>query len=358
VSLSTNRLAFIEVGRGIAAIFVVCYHATGTVGATKYFGSIPLGGVFSFGYAGVDFFFVLSGFIIFYSTEKKHGNNSAILSYLTQRLVRIYPIYWFVGLLLLPLAFMWGHHISAANATMDLLLIPRPGSPFVPVAWTLSHEMLFYLSFILFFINPTFAWVYFLSWGMGVALYNLLDIDASSNFLRFYFRDHNLEFLLGLLVAKLSGRGGLVLIMAPRVALFGAFAFVGIGLNEALVNVGVSSRNTHYHLLYGICAALMICGLIHIRSNESCFWTRWGGFFGKASYSIYLVHFSVLSGVIKLLVLLGVSTWLAFILLVVVAVLAGSLLYKYVEAPLLFSIRKRICRRNYAHSIIVPQRPD
>ena len=94
MSTAVNRFELIEIGRGIAALLVVFFHATAIAGLPKYFGQAPLAGLFSFGYAGVDFFFVLSGFIIFYSTAKNHGNPRAIFSYVKHRLIRIYPIYW------------------------------------------------------------------------------------------------------------------------------------------------------------------------------------------------------------------------------------------------------------------------
>jgi exopolysaccharide production protein ExoZ len=50
--------------RGVAALMVVFYHTTRSLSLPQYLGYIPLNNVFGFGHAGVDFFFVLSGFII------------------------------------------------------------------------------------------------------------------------------------------------------------------------------------------------------------------------------------------------------------------------------------------------------
>lgn len=155
------RFECIEISRGIAALLVVCFHASGTIGLSKYFGKTPSLDVFNFGYAGVDFFFVLSGFIIFYSTTKNHGNISAAITYFNHRLIRIYPIYWLICLILLPLTYLMGHSVGAVAVVMDFLLIPRGELPFVPAAWTLRHEMLFYITFLLFFVNVRFAWAYF-----------------------------------------------------------------------------------------------------------------------------------------------------------------------------------------------------
>ena len=106
MSAAAKRFEYIEIGRGIASLLVVCFHATAIIGLPKYFGRLPLDGLFSFGYAGVDFFFVLSGFIIFFSTSKNHANPASVITYVKHRLIRIYPIYWVVCLLILPLSFL------------------------------------------------------------------------------------------------------------------------------------------------------------------------------------------------------------------------------------------------------------
>ncbi len=344
MSSTVHRFELIEIGRGIAALLVVCFHATAIIGLPKYFGQAPLGGLFSFGYAGVDFFFVLSGFIIFYSTAKNHGKSSAILSYVKHRLIRIYPIYWVIGLLLLPLTYLMGHHVGAINAAMDFFLLPRDGSPFVPVAWTLRHEMLFYFSFVLFFLNVTLAWVYFLLWGGVIALCGLLALDSVAPFQALYLNDHNLEFLLGIGIAQYAKSNQVSWIKPSFLFLVGAAVFVASGLNESLIHEGNYPEHGQYHLLYGIGAVLMVSGLIRLKADLNNFWVGVGAFLGRASYSIYLIHFAVLSAVVKLLLPLHLPLWLNMILLVLSGVIIGSMLYQYVERPMLAMIRTRLAK--------------
>jgi peptidoglycan/LPS O-acetylase OafA/YrhL len=339
-SSTGHRFEFIEIGRGVAALLVVCFHATGIVGLPKYFGQTPLGGAFNFGYAGVDFFFVLSGFIIFYSTAKNHANPAAALNYLKHRLIRIYPIYGLVALLLLPMAYLMGHQVGATNALLDFLLLPRDGGPFVIVAWTLRHEMLFYLSFLLFFVHVRLAWGYFMAWGCVIVVYAFLHPDNPAPFVSLYFNDHNLEFLLGILIAHFAKLNRLPRIRPTFVFYVGAAVFLSAGFNESIIHAGKAPVH-HYHLLYGVGAGLMIAGLIRLKADLKNLWVRAGAFFGRASYSIYLIHFAVLSAVIKPLSPLGLALWLNWILLILAGVMVGSLLYRYVEKPLLASLRNR-----------------
>jgi peptidoglycan/LPS O-acetylase OafA/YrhL len=344
MSSSETRFELIEIGRGIAALLVVFFHATVTIALPKYFGQAPMGGLFSFGYAGVDFFFVLSGFIIFYSTGKNHGKPTAILSYIKHRLIRIYPIYWVVGLLLLPLTYLMGHHVGVADAVMDFLLVPREGYPFIPVAWTLRHELLFYVSFLLFFVNITLAWGYFLLWGAAIAVCSLFSIDFISPFHSLYLNDHNLEFLLGIGVAQYAKSNQISWIKPAYLFLVGLFVFIASGLNESLIHVGNYPEHSHYHLFYGVGAVLMVGGLIRLKANLQNYWVVVGAFLGRASYSIYLIHFAMLSAVVKLLVPLHLPLWLDMVLLVLSGVVIGSLLYQYVERPMLAMIRSRIAK--------------
>lgn len=344
MSSSGNRFEYIEIGRGIAALLVVCFHATGIIGLPKYFGQSPLGGAFSFGYAGVDFFFVLSGFIIFYSTAKNHGNFAAVLSYVKHRLIRIYPIYWGVGLLLLPFAYLMGHQVGAVNAVIDFLLIPREGYPFVPVAWTLRHEMLFYFSFVLFFLNITLAWAYFLWWGAVIAVCGVLSLDIVSPFLLLYLNDHNLEFLMGIMLAQHARLNQLSWIKPAFLFFTGAAIFLVSGLNESLFHVGNYPEHSHYHLLYGMGAVLMVGGLIGLKADLKNYWVSVGAFFGRASYSIYLIHFAVLSAAVKVLLPLQLPLWINMVLLILCGIVIGALLYQYVEKPILVMIRNRLAK--------------
>jgi exopolysaccharide production protein ExoZ len=341
MSTVPNRFEYIEIGRGIASLLVVCFHTTAIVGLPKYFGQPPLDGIFSFGYAGVDFFFVLSGFIIFYSTAGNHANPASVKTYVKHRLIRIYPIYWVVCLLILPLSYLMSHPVSASNAAMDFLLIPRGDHPFVIVAWTLRHEMLFYLSFVLFFLNVTLAWVYFLLWGGMIAVCNILSLDITSPFSSLYLNDHNLEFLAGIFVGYIAKSRQVLWCKPGFLVLSGAMIFVASGLNESLVHHGYFTGNSHYHLVYGIGASLMVSGLIGLKSDMKNYWVRIGTFLGRASYSIYLIHFAVLSAVIKVLHPFGLALWVNMVLLTLSGVLIGSLQYRYIEAPLLTAIRNR-----------------
>ncbi|MGL4420416.1 MAG: acyltransferase family protein, partial [Gemmataceae bacterium] len=79
--------------RGLACLFVVLYHVAGW--EQLVWPRIPVFGFYRyFGFAGVDLFFVLSGFIITHAHWKQIGQPRHLPTYLYRRLSRIYPVYW------------------------------------------------------------------------------------------------------------------------------------------------------------------------------------------------------------------------------------------------------------------------
>lgn len=86
-------LKSIQVGRGLASIAVAAFHLSITMGDVRYGGEMLFRSWTNQGNLGVDFFFVLSGFIILFAHWNDIGNKNQITSYLFKRTIRVYPIY-------------------------------------------------------------------------------------------------------------------------------------------------------------------------------------------------------------------------------------------------------------------------
>src|ERR1700736_6010856 len=94
---SHDRLLGLQVLRGVAAVLVVLHHVAVTLALPKYMGLVIAGGLFApLGRAGVDLFFVLSGFIIYYVHHVDVDVPARFRRYAILRLMRIYPTYWAV----------------------------------------------------------------------------------------------------------------------------------------------------------------------------------------------------------------------------------------------------------------------
>src|SRR5580698_2415072 len=150
-----RTVASIQVLRGLAAVLVMLYHYAHYLSVT-----IPgrdIGNVlFAGGYAGVDVFFYISGFIIVYSTEQREHANPVDFS--IRRFVRVVPLAQIATLVYFAILFS---RPSSLLLWQSLFFIPRGfidppkfGFPVVPQEWTLAYELLFYG---LFAVALTFA---------------------------------------------------------------------------------------------------------------------------------------------------------------------------------------------------------
>jgi len=99
---STPTLELVQVFRGAAAILVMLYH----VGMVNQFYFPFAGDVFKWGYSGIDFFFILSGFIMLFVHQDRAGDAGYTWRFLMLRAVRIFPIYWCVLALTVVLVWM------------------------------------------------------------------------------------------------------------------------------------------------------------------------------------------------------------------------------------------------------------
>src|SRR5512144_3161407 len=86
-------LVHIQVLRFLAAVAVIAFHAAGVAPDGFRLADGAVAFALSYGGRGVDLFFVISGFIIFYAT---HGARLTSTEFLRRRVERIVPLYFFV----------------------------------------------------------------------------------------------------------------------------------------------------------------------------------------------------------------------------------------------------------------------
>ena len=228
-----KRLLSIQAARGIAALLVVFYHAGRMIALPQYTGYIPLSGFFNSGHAGVDFFFVLSGFIIYFIHHKDIGRADRLQRYAWRRATRIYPIYWIVTVLVLVASMVHPEKLDIAHIAKSLFLFPENADPIVGVAWTLKHEMLFYLMFLTLIVQRHLGILLFALWAAVIASWPLGLLPDNFTF-EFLASPFNMEFFMGMGVAYLVLNSR---VPSPRLlALLGTCAFFAVGMME---NAGI-----------------------------------------------------------------------------------------------------------------------
>ena len=104
-------------GRGLAALSVLLFHVNIVLKLPKYLNN-DIFPFFNFGYCGINYFFVLSGFVIFLAHEKDIGQAARVPMFLWKRFRRVYPVLWMV-LLLFMLTICLLYLLPKILSTMD-----------------------------------------------------------------------------------------------------------------------------------------------------------------------------------------------------------------------------------------------
>jgi exopolysaccharide production protein ExoZ len=346
---SRQQLIGLQAVRGMAALLVACHHSS--LALLKYTGESIGDGFFqAFGKAGVDVFFVLSGFIIYLVHVGDINNPDALMRYARKRFRRIYLPYWAVLSLVIPVyfakpSFGVGHERTIAAILKSLTLFPAGeagGILILAVAWTLAHEIVFYTIFGLAILNRRVGRVALIAWfALLVGGQFIADKPYP---LDFFLYVKNLEFFFGIMAGMFVHKG----INAPWwIGCIGACIFVVTGVAEKLTFPFVQSPLT---LFYGIGAALVVTALASsemagrsLRSLGSL------SLIGNASYAIYLVHWPVLSALCKAATASGLITqasWIGFFGLLICGTVSGIIFHFVVEKPILSWKPAAVLRQN------------
>lgn len=341
------KITSVELLRGCAALLVVLFHGHVLIGEPAFAGVYPFGGFFAFGHAGVEFFFVLSGFIMYFVHEGDIGQPQRWASYAWKRAIRIYPFFWFV------LAIHAANLGASGNVSLHQLLLssvlwPQASTTLlVQQSWTLSHEMLFYILFGVAILNRELGIVVFGCWAaVRLGAIPSATPEVADDMLR---SPHNMLFYLGMVVGWLLARWN---IPAPRlVAGLGGLGFLMAGLME---NAGFTIQNSTVSIiLFGISSAVLLLGMVSAERAGLLRTGRLGRLMGQVSYPLYLmIHIFVLSVVLAAMVALDVHSHgsLQLVGYTVLSWLVALALHRLIERPIgaaLNELRLRwLARRN------------
>jgi exopolysaccharide production protein ExoZ len=347
-TLTGGKLRSLQAGRGVAAFGVLISHA---VAQTSFFvAPVPnwLTTIANQGVLGVDFFFVLSGFIILNAHIDDPQTLKAARTYAFKRITRIYIPYLPISLFLIADYLLIGN-LSQADRDWgwltSLLLVPSSHPPVLPVAWTLVHEMLFYTVFLLYFLNRQIFAVAVLGWAVAMLVQPPISGTAVTPLTTTLLNPINLEFCFGL-VCALGYR-------VINVRYGGGLIFIGLGVIVFfLVKLGQDAR-----VVFGFGTALIILG---VTLQEK----KWGSLIptalvslGDASYPIYLLHMPLIALTARVAAQIPfLHNWVGGLSFSLCCVIAAGLGYRhFYERPALTAIRdaghKRQDRlRRWAHS--------
>ncbi len=233
--------------------------------------------------AGVDLFFVISGFVMVWSSWGAFGRSGAVAPFVWRRLTRIVPLYWLLSAATVVVALAapgavsdglrdgWGY-VAASLGFIPWRRLDGSVQPVLRLGWTLEYEMLFYA--ILACALPLRRAAGLAAVLLAIAALALAGqvLHPATVALGFWTDPIILEFALGVLVAvgaRFGWRAGW-----PGLA----------GLAAALAAAALLGGDMRV-LVRGVPSALLVfCALS---------WRRvpgWLVVLGDASYALYLVH--------------------------------------------------------------------
>lgn len=292
------RLTAVQALRGIAALAVTLAHIIGDITARTGVELVPRAAV---GAAGVDLFFIISGFIMVYASRGLRGQAVGWSIFLGRRLARVVPLYWLVTLIYLLLQIAQGkwHVIQPDWIVASLLFWPFPGvtgaglSPFYGIGWTLNFEMMFYVVFAaaLWLRRGDPSWIVASILTGGVVIGAALPLP---DLLGYWTNEIVLNFVYGIAIAVAFLRGvrlppalGALLV---SVGVGGLIVSTCLGYMAALPDQAPAFPRS---LAWGLPMALIMAGVTltysppkTVPSDIALLLHR----LGDASYSIYLVH--------------------------------------------------------------------
>lgn len=283
--MKTPQLNGLQFLRFVAAALVVATHSTLYV--SERFQAMPL---WLNGTRGVDVFFVISGFVMVWTSSHLVGQRHGAATFMAKRIKRIVPLYWFAtgakALMMLGLGGLALHStFDPALIAKSLFFIPaRKASgeiePLLGVGWTLNFEMAFYVIFA-----ASFA---FRRRSFEACCLVLTTIAIASAWRphafpvwQFYLNDIVLEFLFGMVIARYF----MLQRAVPR-ALSTLLLIAGAGWTLWSDN----SLGLPRCVDFGIPAAMIVFATIALEREVGPHISPGMLFLGNASYAIYLFH--------------------------------------------------------------------
>lgn len=324
-SQARSKLVGLQILRFVAAFAVVLFH----IGSAYQIKWGYESNVFAIGAAGVDIFFVISGFIIAYTTDAARG----AWHFCKRRIVRIVPLYWILTLGIAAIAFIRPELLNSTLVNGEtlfksLFFIPFEKAngaiqPILFLGWTLNYEMFFYTVYAACTavgLRTPFAPALLII--LLVALGRIVRVDHIA--WQFYTNPIMLEFVFGIGLYAVHSRwpevfrrhwlfiAALGLLIAARQLLPGLPWIFANGVPAAtLVAFALTWAPKHTPLI-----AMLVL-------------------FGDSSYSLYLSHPYIIEALAKVLPAdAGLLVQIvAGAISSCIAIVASVALYKLIEQP-------------------------
>lgn len=349
---SSTHFTSLQALRGIAALAVLMFHLRAV--EAKYIpGEAVLGTAAAHADAGVDLFFVISGFVMAHVGRGRFAGFPAAGLFLLKRACRVLPLYWLFTTITVVLMMTFPAVVNSSypdqSVIRSYLLIPYTQLPVLAVGWTLIHEAYFYIVFAIAIaiIAERALTVCLLGWAAVIAYAHIDGYEEVTPLGQLLISPLTFEFIAGVLAGlhwrRLPRR------MAPAMMLCGIALFLtgATGFGDP----SISPPDPWLRLAtFGGASVLLVLGSVMQESGHDGRVSPVLVALGNSSYSLYLSHVFVISAVGRLwaVAIPGQSGGHHLLFVVVAsasACIAGHLIHRWTELPLLNLAHRAAWRR-------------
>ncbi len=281
-------------------------------------------------------------------TKGRFARNGEMVRFLWGRLTRIYPTYWFYFFLTFAIFLIKPNWVNSTQGNQfqflsSFLLLPGNQLPLVMVAWSLIHELWFYMVFaVLLRFHERLLLPSLLLWGAIVTIVNLLfTVTGFSAGARIVFHPYSLEFIIGALVAVYISRERASKFSA-RIAVLIITFVLSVGLPAIYVfNLLQPERTLRMSVIIGMLYGFLVLSVVMLEKLDTFALPKFLQFIGDVSYTVYLSHILVLSAIGRLWLMATPApsslsdNMLACFTMLAAVVGYGWIGYRLVEQPIL-----------------------
>lgn len=336
--MKTYRFEGIEVLRFAAALMVVFTHSF-------FYTSERLGQEkisWSNGAAGVDIFFIISGFVMVISSQSLTSSKGGWRQFIVKRAVRIVPLYWAATTYKLIIITLLSGVVLHSKLDWWVIIksyffIPSQNpdgeiTPFLGVGWTLVFEMFFYtvFTFALFLRKNIYLFV-----GLVLLIFTMLSFVRGADYSPWWFLMDPiiLEFYIGMVIGYLTLKNRSLPSVPSVIALIGSFIYLMFSPNIF---------GLHRVLENGIPATIIVCSVVSLEVHFQRKIPRFLIFLGTASYALYLFHPLISPIAPTILKKISIGNFpLSVVLSVSIAIFSAAIVHIWFEKPVTSYLRRK-----------------
>ncbi|MEO2073958.1 MAG: acyltransferase [Bacillus sp. (in: firmicutes)] len=337
-----RRLSYVQVSRAIAILFVLLGHVNILFYTHYKYDWFHMGQWERTG--GVDFFFIVTGFMIYYLYHKHAGVPGKASEFLLKRVIRIYPLYWMFTLLAIAVSVIFPSMDGAYSLeTIIKSMLILPTEPILASTWSLSHVVFFYLLFTAYIFKPKISKRIIFFWIVATILIELKILPISEH--TFFVSFSSLEIIFGSLIAYLTLN--FTFRLSSLYIFIGLLGYLAVWINNIYNLVSIQAP-----IFYCLFSMILMLGISEKDKKERNV-PKALSFLGDASYSIYIAHGPFLQLYIlileKLRLIDTLGFFLSMVIVILLAVISSCFVYRFIEKPMLKYLRKIVFKKKSQH---------